>query len=304
MKSFLTTLICILLSFFGTLIVLKKINGEALSFSLPSSTSNEVVDLKEVREEVPETVSDEVATIAEDSSDQDYSEITVDTDTWTEYYETNIDLNTDFIAVDIDGNETTKKEFLERLITGRYIPVKLESGVETYQLYKVGPDVTKSITNAVKKEADIIYHFYIRENAPFPEFNFEDLSGNEYTSANTSGKFMVLLCWFTQSQTCISEFGKLNDLYDKFEDQEHVVFLGLAFDDSKKLKRFLSEKEFRYHVVPSQKQFLKNELQIKQYPTHIIVDEYGIIKHMFNNVDDLSNALNEIINGDLIEDMM
>ena len=297
MKGFLISIVCIALSFFITSFALKK--ADETSFSL-STTENNVIDNDSTEEVAEESAN----TIGGDSSDLDFSDITADYDKWSAYEKENIDLYSEYIPVDTEGIEIEKKEFLEKLKTSHYIPVKLESAENIYQLYKLEDDSDEKIAKSVKVNSDIVYSYLLREDTPFPDFNFTDLYGQNYTSDNTKGKLLVIECWFIQCTTCIQEFPILNDLYDRYEDLEDVLFFSIAFDSKPKLLKLLTQKEFRYPVVHSQKEFLKNQLKIKQYPTHIIVDEYGNIKKMFNNADSLVTYLDNMINGDLMENEM
>ena len=79
------------------------------------------------------------------------------------------------------------------------------------------------------------------------------------------------------------------------------MFVSLAFDKEAELKKFLSRKEFRYPVVAEQKSFMKNDMGVIQYPTHVIINKYGDIEKMVNNIDSLILALDTLVNGSLTE---
>jgi len=114
------------------------------------------------------------------------------------------------------------------------------------------------------------------------------------------GNILVIKCWFIQCKTCVEEFPKINELYDRYESHNNVVFLSLAFDKPDKLKKFLTKKEFRYPVIAEQKKFMQNEMGIVQYPTHIIIDQYGDIKKMVNSIDSLILALDSTENEEIL----
>lgn len=295
MKNILTSILCIALSFCATYFTLNNFHK---SSTKPLTETNDNID-------VIEDESDESNSIVKnDSSSLDFSNITSDYEKWSEYDKENIALSSDFIPVDVKGEEITKKEFLERLKTGNYIPVKLFEANNMYQLYSLEKDTDEKIVKSIKNKSSTIYNYFLKEGTDFPEFDFTDLNGNNYTSANTKAQYLVIECWFVQCTQCIQEFPKLNILYDKYESYEDILFFSLAFDKPEKIKKILAKKEFRYPVVANQKAFIKDKIKPTQYPVHIIVDKYGTIIKVLNNVDSLKTTLDNLMTGDLINEEM
>ena len=319
MKNLLISLLTILGSFLITTFVLNQFKTSGVTVSNPANTTQQEQMITEETQEddLLEQEGEANNSLLEDNNNNqeleettnklntlEVSQALANYDTWKMYHKKNIDLATDFIAVDTDGNETTKKEFLEALKTGEYVPVKLHEAEYMYQLHEIDATTDEKISKSIKSSAGVIYSYYSKENKAFPEFNFTDIYGNLYTNQNTLGNILVIECWFIQCTACIQEFPKANELYDRYEGHEDVIFLSLAFDKEEKLKKFLAKKEFRYPVVPDQKKFIQKELEVIQYPTHLIVDKYGDIKKMVNNVDSLILALDTMVNGELINDNM
>jgi len=288
MKNFITSILCILIAFFGTYFALKN--------TIKSSEKSEIA-LKNISDNSEETNNSV-------SNTMDYSDILSSYDNWKNYNNENIDLSSEFIAVDIDGSEIDKKNFLEKLLTGSYIPVKLFESENMYQLHKLKAEADEKISKSIKRNSNSIYNYFLKEGSEFPQFNFTDLNGNNYTSNNTKGKYLIIQCGFAQCTQCIDEFPKLNELYDKYEDFEDVVFISLSFDKEDKLKKILSNKEFRYPVIPNQKSFIKDKINATQYPTHIIVDKYGNIEKIITNSDSLTLTIDNLLNGNLMEQEM
>lgn len=303
MKNFLLSLLIVSISFLCTTFILNSL----LEKNVKESTSALVTTSEAENEEdnITQDENDEPSELTyEPSGDSDYSEILLNYNKWKEYQEENIELSTDFIPLDDLGDEISKKIFLEKLKTGKYIPVKRFEEDYMYQLYKFDTDTDKKIVKDIKRISNITYSYFLEEGKAFPEFDFKDLNGNEFSTNNTRGKLLVIECWYINCTKCVQEFPKLNKLYDKYEAHENIVFLSLSFDKSAKLKKFLAKKEFRYPVVADKKEFLQNKVQAKQYPTHLIIDEYGNILKMVNNVNALTLALDTTVNGDLLDDSM
>lgn len=296
MKNLLTSIVTMAIAFFATYFILNNFNNKATT-AVTTKTDSETEITKNEGEGEENT-----DIVKNDSSSLDFSHITSNYEKWNEYDQENIELSANFIAVDVKGEEITKKEFLERLKTGNYIPVKLFDADNMYQLYSLEQDSDKKIVKSIKSKSSMTYNYFLKEGTDFPEFDFTDINGNNYTSANTKGQYLVIECWFVQCAQCIIEFPALNDLYDKYEGHEELLFFSLAFDKQEKIKKFLTVKEYRYPVVANQKSFIKNKIQPAQYPVHIIVDKYGTIYKVLNNVESLKLSLDNLMNGDIINE--
>ncbi len=307
MKNLLITIVTIVGAFSLTYYVLTDLfenndfnyttNTKEVSNKTINNSSNYVAEETDTETEEQEPV---IENTEENDLIPDVSEFLSSQKNWKTYFNENINLSSDFIPLNIEGEEVEKDEFLNSLTSGNYIPVKLTSGEEMYQLYELDDsDVQKKIGKSVKLTSNTAYTYYQKIGTALPEFEFTDLNGTVFSSQNTKDKVLILTCWYINSKTCIKEFPKLNDLYDRYEAYEDVVFLSLAFDSSSKLKKFLIKKAFRYPVIPNQKTYMNEELEIKQYPTHLIIDEDGNIEKMVSSVEELTIALEKIAVPDL-----
>ena len=117
------------------------------------------------------------------------------------------------------------------------------------------------------------------------------MNGVEFNNENTKGKILILKCWFIACKSCVAEFPQLNELVGKYKNRNDMVFVSLAFDAKKDLELFLQKKPFSYSVVADQKQFILNNLDIKTYPTHIIIDQKGLIRKVVTEADEMIIAL-------------
>lgn len=223
------------------------------------------------------------------------SKIKTDFNKWWIYYNDNIVLSTEFVALDSESKLISKKRFLELLISGNYIAINVKQFQKlTYKLYKLDENFNENIRNTSISESIIALDHYKKEGQRFSKFNFKDLNGKFFSSENTKGKIVVVKFWFIHCQKCVEEMPELNELFDSFKNKENFVFLSLALDSKTDLQKFLKIKQFNYPIVPNQKSFLVNELKINPYPTHIILDENGIILKVVTNVKELKMALKSL----------
>ncbi|MBR9845393.1 MAG: TlpA family protein disulfide reductase [Algicola sp.] len=223
----------------------------------------------------------------------DFKELESDFMTWWTYHTKNISLSSNFIALDELSDTIEKKQFLEKLTTGTYIPLKLKSkeSLETYQLFKLDATADNNIRSPIKNESLTNYNHLKMEGMPFPEFEFTDLKGHTYNNDNTKGKTIILKTWFINCKACVAEFPELNELVDKYQHRDDLIFISLALDSKTELEAFLKEKRFKYNVVPNQKTFIADILKLQIYPTHIVIDKKGTITKVVNKASEMISLL-------------
>lgn len=215
---------------------------------------------------------------------------------WWTYQYNNINLSSNFIAIDDSSQIISKRDFLKKLNSGDYIPLKLisDDSISRYKLFKLDQTSDSTIRNTIKDTSYSEYRYFNMEGKTFPEFTFKDLNGVEYNNTNTKGKIVIIKCWFIACQACVAEFPELNELVLKFQNRNDIVFISLALDTKEKLEQFISQKTFNYAVVASQKLFLNNELGIRSYPTHLIIDKSGRIVKVVNRANQMILALKDL----------
>lgn len=218
----------------------------------------------------------------------DFKKIETDFIKWWTYYSSNISLSSNFIGLNEESDTIEKKQFLEKLITGNYIPLKIKSNtaIKTYKLFELDSNANKSIGKTIKNESLTSLKHFKMEGQELPKFEFIDLNGNHYTNENTKGKTIILKTWFINCKACVAEFPELNDFVEKYKQKNNIIFVSLALDTKSELESFLQKKEFEYQVVPNQKEFIRN-LNLQTYPTHLIIDKNGTIKKVVNKASEM-----------------
>jgi len=211
-----------------------------------------------------------------------------DFNNWYNYTYYNIHLAQDFIALDTNSSAINKKQFLEDLATGKFVPLKInsESHLPNHQLYKLNKndsDITSTISQMATTE---ILHLKM-EGKELPDYNFQDLKGRNYKKSITKGKMVVIKCWYIHCLACVREFPELNVLVNEYKNREDILFISLAMDSEKDLLSFLSKNPFNYSVIPNVEKYMNEQLNITEYPTHILVDKNGKIVKVVNAINDL-----------------
>jgi len=199
---------------------------------------------------------------------------------WWTYYCNQINLSSDFIAIDTLSKKIAKADFMQSLITGKYIPIKLTSQDTTkiiYKLFQLNQTSDKGIEKTIKNASIEEFERFKLEGHKFPAFNFTDLNGKQYTNENTKGKFVVIKCWFLRCHACIAEFPELNEMVNQYKNRDDILFVSLAFDNEADLKTFLLTKPFNYATVSVQKSYFRDILNVNSFPTHYLIDKEGKI---------------------------
>lgn len=224
------------------------------------------------------------------------SAISKDFMSWLYYERDYMQWSADFKALDTSSQPMERKEFLRELTTGNYLPVKIKADDSSlcYQLYRMESNVDNGIRETIKNTAQMTYRYLQYEGSPLPGFNFVDLNGNVYNAQTTKGKVVVLNCWYIGCQVCKEEMPELNKIVKQSENRKDIVFIGLAFDKADSLRKFLKKTEFNYTIVPEKENYVRNDLGIVYYPTHIIINKEGKIVKVIEGkkVNEVINVLN------------
>lgn len=225
----------------------------------------------------------------------DPSEIIKDLMSWLYYERDYLVWSADYIALDTSLQIISKNEFLERLTTGRYLPLKIrtEGASLCYQLYELKKPVDNDIVATIKNIAQKQLQYYKMEGLILPDFNFVDLENNLYNIESTKDKIILLNCWFVECQPCVAEIPSLNQLVKQFGKRKDILFVALTINSEAVIRKFLTENTFKYAIVPDKEDYLKNKLKIIGYPTHLIINRRGAIVKVIesNKISDLREVL-------------
>lgn len=131
------------------------------------------------------------------------------------------------------------------------------------------------------------------------DFDVTDIKGKKYKLSELKGKVVALNFWFVECKPCIMEMPELNELVEEFKGKE-VVFLAIAINNQKQLKKFLKKIDFKYKVISSG-QSVSDSYGIKGFPTNVIIDQNGLIQYAStgigpNNKVNLQKEINKLLN--------
>jgi len=214
---------------------------------------------------------------------------------WWTYHSRYVKLNDDFTPLDTAFQVMTEENFRKLLTTGQYLPLRLLSPDSSthYTLYKLNSSVENNIKEQLKDWAYTEYKYFQMKGKALTGFNYTDLNGKIYDEETTKNKIVVLKFWFIGCAPCVAEMPELNNLVTRYKNRDDVVFVSLAFDERKKLENFLKKKKFDYAVVPEKEDYLTKDLNVRSYPTHLIINKQGKVVKVLNTAHEIIAALDK-----------
>lgn len=224
-----------------------------------------------------------------------------DMESFWNYKARNVKLYEEYTALDPESNVIPKADFLKKMTTGDYFPLRLTSTDSStyYRLQPIKKTTNQDIRTTVKYWGLEELEHYQKEGTALPDYQFVDLEGNVYTKENTKGKILVVKCWFLACLPCIQEMPALNELKRQYESRNDILFVSLCMDPKDKVAAFLKKKKFDYATVPDQEKFMTDELQLNAYPTHFVINKQGLITKKVNDYHALAYALKKETEGGL-----
>jgi len=191
-----------------------------------------------------------------------------------------VDLPEKMVVKDSAGNIIPLSTWMEQLKSGEY---------SIRPIYDTG--------NSAKEIAYLLYHEsaeqakknkMMQSRPPgaepkkgdlFSGINATDINGKQVNTADLKGKVLVINYWFTSCPPCRKEMPLLNKIAGKYKDQKDIVFIGITFDSTETVKKFLAKREFRYQVIAGA-DFLVYTGGITVFPTNIVIDRQGKIQYV------------------------
>lgn len=131
-------------------------------------------------------------------------------------------------------------------------------------------------------------------NKKLPDFELEDINGSLISSEKLRGKYLHINLWSVTCRPCIEEFPELNQLKEKYKN-DNVVFIAIAPENKKRVLKVLSKHPVNYIVIAGAKDYFdKNKLG--GYPKNLFVNPEGKIIH----AKDGSHYLGKEVNGKIV----
>jgi thiol-disulfide isomerase/thioredoxin len=117
---------------------------------------------------------------------------------------------------------------------------------------------------------------------PAPPFLVNDLDGNAISTAEWSGKIVLLNFWATWCPPCREEIPELIELSNRYKDR--LIVIGVSVDDSspEEVKQFAKAMGMNYPIVMASRELVFEYGGVPALPTSFVINKEGRIvqKHV------------------------
>ncbi|TAJ08142.1 TlpA family protein disulfide reductase [Marinilabiliaceae bacterium JC017] len=109
-------------------------------------------------------------------------------------------------------------------------------------------------------------------------FSGKDLITDSIINLNDyKGKFVYVEFWGSWCKGCVNEIENLKNAYSKM-DKDKVEFIGIAYDNKKRLKKFIKENDITWpQVLSTRKNDIMKLYKLVGVPNFFLIDKEGVI---------------------------
>lgn len=181
--------------------------------------------------------------------------------------------NPSSIVTDTTGKVYAYAEWTWLFSTGDYaIEVTDSSGNENrFQITKMTPAQRREYYSASPKPRQT---YLFDSGGRLPWFRAKDLEDIIVDTRKLDGKILVINFWFIACKPCVAEIPSLNKLAESFTADTSIVFLAVALDGKKALKRFVEKQPIAFRTLYGGNDAAQRS-NIRVYPTNIVVNRNG-----------------------------
>lgn len=196
-----------------------------------------------------------------------------------------------------EGVRLSMEEIGTYITSGKYVPVPYVDENKNLKLFllKEASEEQKLRMAEMKRKMNAPNEYIGQKALSFQATNME---GSSVNLSDLKGKVVVLNFWFINCKPCIMEIPELNELVHEYEDKE-IIFLAFTPDSKSALEKFRKSTAFDYQIIPETSITIE-DYQIRGFPTHVIIDQDGIIQHhetglSAETINQLRSSINSLL---------
>ena len=106
------------------------------------------------------------------------------------------------------------------------------------------------------------------------KWQLADIDGNIVTMSDYEGKVIFINFWATWCGPCVGEMPEIQKFYDKFKDNDNVVFLIVSNEKPEVVKKFIEKKNYTFPVYSARSQ-IPQKLSSRSIPTSFLISKNG-----------------------------
>lgn len=108
------------------------------------------------------------------------------------------------------------------------------------------------------------------------EMVFQDLAGKSLKVSELKGKVIFLNLWATWCPPCVAEMPSIQELYEKYKDNEKVAFLIVSNENSAPVEKFMQRKGYTFPSYLN-KFKMPDAFATQSIPTTFVISKEGKI---------------------------
>jgi len=124
-----------------------------------------------------------------------------------------------------------------------------------------------------------------KEGSKAPNFTLPGLNEQEYELSDYKGKIVVLNFWGTYCPPCVEEMPLIQNYYEKYADKNVEILAINENDPLVSVKAFVRQYKLTFPVLLD-KDIVRREYGVLNYPTTIFINENGKIEVIFEGAMD------------------
>lgn len=119
----------------------------------------------------------------------------------------------------------------------------------------------------------------------FPRMELHDMdNNNKLLEVNNNKKFLLIDFWFSDCFPCISQFGKLKQLFRNYDNTFDIISISVdGYEEIENWKSVIKKHGLMWNQYLDLNGRLTKELSINSFPTNFLLDQSG--KILFVNID-------------------
>jgi thiol-disulfide isomerase/thioredoxin len=129
------------------------------------------------------------------------------------------------------------------------------------------------------------------------QLNLVDLQGNNHELSDAKGKVVFFNLWATWCPPCIAEMPAIQELYDKYKDNDQIAFFLVSNEDPQKVSEFIKKRGYSFPVYINNYR-LPVAFETNSIPTTFVISKSGeIVINQVGAANWSGDKMLETING-------
>jgi len=111
-----------------------------------------------------------------------------------------------------------------------------------------------------------------------PNFTLKNLNGEDVELSQLKGKVVLIDFWATYCKPCIIALPKIQEIHEKYSEDELVVLAINTGDKEDEIKSFIKENGYTFEILMADKD-MPGDYGVRAIPFTILIDKQGNISY-------------------------